>query len=193
MQELLNRSDERLWGIVSNGLELRLLRDNSSLTRQAYVEFDLEAMIDGEVYADFVAALARSATPSRVEGERPHECWLERWTQEAQKQGTRALDRLRDGVEAAITALGAASSPTRRTPRCETALRAGELSTAGLLPRAAAPRLPAALPLRRRGPRAAARPRARRARRASATRAATRPQRLRRLAERRRGTQHGDL
>ena len=38
---------------------LRVLRDNSALTRQAYVEFDLEAMFGGEVYADFVAALAR--------------------------------------------------------------------------------------------------------------------------------------
>ena len=42
VQELLNRSEERLWGIVTNGLVLRLLRDNASLTRQAYVEFDLE-------------------------------------------------------------------------------------------------------------------------------------------------------
>src|SRR2546428_11674840 len=52
--ELLNRSDERLWGFVSNGLTLRVLRDNSSLTRQAYVEFDLASMMDGDVYADFV-------------------------------------------------------------------------------------------------------------------------------------------
>ncbi|MEZ4522483.1 MAG: hypothetical protein R3A46_12695 [Thermomicrobiales bacterium] len=29
-------------------------RDNVSLTCQAYVEFDLEAMMNGEVYADFV-------------------------------------------------------------------------------------------------------------------------------------------
>lgn len=34
VQELLNRSDEHLWGIVSNGLRLRLLRNNVSLTRQ---------------------------------------------------------------------------------------------------------------------------------------------------------------
>ena len=54
MQELLNRSSDRLWGIVSNGLVLRLLRDNVSLTRQAYVEFDIEAMFSGELYADFV-------------------------------------------------------------------------------------------------------------------------------------------
>ncbi len=40
-QELLNRSGEHLWGVVSNGLRLRLLRKNVSLTRQAYVEFDL--------------------------------------------------------------------------------------------------------------------------------------------------------
>src|SRR5437764_3750776 len=48
LQEFLNRSDQHLWGIVSNGLRLRLLRDNISLTRQAYVEFDLEAMMAGE-------------------------------------------------------------------------------------------------------------------------------------------------
>ena len=47
----------------------------------------------------------------------------------------------------------AASSPTRPTPTLRDALRAGELSTAGLLPRAPAPRLPAAVPVRRRGPR----------------------------------------
>lgn len=48
LQEFLNRSDEHLWGFVSNGFTLRILRDNRSLTRQAYVEFDLEAMMEGE-------------------------------------------------------------------------------------------------------------------------------------------------
>ena len=32
VQEFLNRSDSHLWGIVSNGRTLRLLRDNASLT-----------------------------------------------------------------------------------------------------------------------------------------------------------------
>ena len=49
VQELLNRSEAHLWGMVSNGLRLRILRDNVSLTRQAYVEFDLEAMMNGEL------------------------------------------------------------------------------------------------------------------------------------------------
>jgi hypothetical protein len=105
VQELLNRSDDHLWGIVSNGLRLRLLRDNRSLTRQAYVEFDLAAMLEGQVYADF-ALLFLLLHQSRVEAERAEECWLERWAQAAAEQGTRALDRLRSGVEEAITALG---------------------------------------------------------------------------------------
>ncbi len=105
VQELLNRSEEHLWGIVSNGLRLRVLRNNASLTRQAYVEFDLEAMMNGEVYADF-ALLWLLCHQSRVEAERPAECWLEKWSRTALEQGTRALDQLRNGVERAITALG---------------------------------------------------------------------------------------
>lgn len=105
VQELLNRSDEHLWALVSNGRRLRLLRDNLSLTRQAYVEFDLEALMEGQVYPDF-ALLWLLCHQSRVEGETPEECWLERWARAAQEQGTRALDRLRDGVAEAISALG---------------------------------------------------------------------------------------
>ena len=107
VQELLNRSSEHLWGIVSNGLRLRVLRDNARLTRQAYVEFDLQAMMDGEVYADF-ALLWLVGHQSRFEigaGEATSPL-LEQWMKAAQDQGTRALDQLRGGVEAAITALG---------------------------------------------------------------------------------------
>lgn len=126
VQELLNRSDERLWGFVSNGLTLRVLRDNSSLTRQAYVEFDLASMMDGDVYADFVV-LWLVCHESRIEGDTPHECWLERWSQEAVKQGTRALDSLRAGVEAAISALGGGFLSHPANTELRDALRSGEL------------------------------------------------------------------
>lgn len=106
LQELLNRSNERLWGIVSNGLVLRILRDNVSLTRQTYLEFDLEAMFTGEVYSDFVL-LWLICHQSRVEADRPEDCWLERWGRTAVEDGTRALDALRQGVEEAIETLGA--------------------------------------------------------------------------------------
>jgi hypothetical protein len=127
-QELLSRSEERLWGFVSNGLQLRILRDNSALTRQAYVEFDLEQMLDSEAYSDFVL-LWLLCHQSRVEGERPHECWLERWSQEAQKQGTRALDNMRDGVERAIVALGVGFVAHVANGSLRDGLRAAELST----------------------------------------------------------------
>ena len=105
LQDLLNRSPERLWGIVSNGLELRVLRDSVALTRQAYVEFDLEAMMDGEVYADFTV-LWLLAHQSRVEADNPEACWLERWSHEARTQGSRALEHLSEGVQAAVEKLG---------------------------------------------------------------------------------------
>ncbi len=105
VQEFLNRSDAHLWAFVSNGLQLRILRDNVSLTRQAYVEFDLEAIMEGEIYSDF-AVLWLLCHQSRVEGDPPEDCWLERWTKLAYEQGTRALEHLREGVRAAINALG---------------------------------------------------------------------------------------
>jgi N-6 DNA Methylase len=105
VQELLNASEERLWGVVSNGLTLRLLRDNATLTRTAYLEFDLQSMMRGEVYSDFVL-LWLCMHESRLEGEPPSSCWLERWYEEAEAQGTRALDHLRQGVEEAIRVLG---------------------------------------------------------------------------------------
>ncbi len=105
VQELLNRSDDLLWGMASNGLVLRLLRDNASLSRQAYVEFDLAAMMDGELYSDFTL-LWLLLHVSRVEAEKPEASVLEAWTKAAREEGLRALDTLRDGVEKALEVLG---------------------------------------------------------------------------------------
>lgn len=104
VQEFLNRSDDSLWAFVSNGRRLRVLRDNAALSRQAYVEFDLEAMFDGEVYPDFVI-LWTLCHVTRTEGT-PETCWLETWSLSAREHGTRVLEDLRIGVEKAIAALG---------------------------------------------------------------------------------------
>lgn len=143
LQVFLNRSDDNLWGFVSNGLRLRILRDNVSLVRQSYVEFDLEAMMDGEVYADFVL-LWLLCHQSRVEGARPADCWLEKWMKTAEDQGTRALEQLRVGVERAINALGAgvvcrvvfhpAAAPDCRTPARDAARRPVREPAAGDAP-----------------------------------------------------------
>lgn len=113
-QEALNASDASLWAIVSNGLRLRILRDNPSLTRPVYVEVDLEAIFNEELYADFVAFwllahASRFAMPQpggEAKPSGPADCPWERWRNAGQESGVRARDRLRVGVADALRALG---------------------------------------------------------------------------------------
>lgn len=82
VQEFLNRSPGHLWAIVSNGLRLRLLRDSRALSRQSFLEFDLEAMFAGEVYSDFALLwlIVHATRFAPREAQRPETCWLEEWT-----------------------------------------------------------------------------------------------------------------
>jgi len=47
VQEFLNRT-EHLWGIVTNGLVLRVLRKSPAVRRQAYLEFDLQTLFEAD-------------------------------------------------------------------------------------------------------------------------------------------------
>lgn len=78
VQLLLNASDNSLWGMVSNGLRWRVLRDDNSLSRQSLVEFDLEAIFEGQLYDEFLLFYLL-CHQSRVKSDRAEECWLERW------------------------------------------------------------------------------------------------------------------
>ncbi|MDW8186385.1 MAG: hypothetical protein RMM07_14160, partial [Anaerolineae bacterium] len=106
LQDYLNAS-EHLWGLVTNGRSLRLLRQTPFLRRQAYLEVDLEGLMEGDAQAEFALLfrlLHRSRLPRRAEEGR--ECLLERYHQEAVAQGDRARERLRDGVERFLEELG---------------------------------------------------------------------------------------
>ncbi|MGZ3119074.1 Eco57I restriction-modification methylase domain-containing protein [Streptomyces sp. H62] len=108
VQECLNRTEAHLWGVLTNGRQVRLLRDSSALATASYVEFDLEAIFDGELFSEFVL-LYRVLHVSRfevAEDTPPSACRLEKWRTEAIASGTRALDQLRRGVQDAITSLG---------------------------------------------------------------------------------------
>lgn len=109
IQELLNRSQEHLWAIVSNGAALRILRDASTLVGPSYVEFDLEAIFEDRLFSDFVA-LYLICHQSRFEATDADlglaSCWLERWRNLAVEAGTRALGGLRVGVHDAIETIG---------------------------------------------------------------------------------------
>jgi hypothetical protein len=105
VQELLNRTGEHLWAVLTNGRRLRLLRDNIVMGRPAYVEFDLEGMFSGEQFADFAVMFALIHA-TRLRSEMPEDCWLERWRTLAIAEGTRALEHLRVGVTNALQTLG---------------------------------------------------------------------------------------
>jgi hypothetical protein len=106
LQEYLNRT-EHLWGVVTNGRILRVLRDCQLLSRQAYIEFDLEAMLEGERLADFALLwrlVHRTRLPLGMED--ASTCYLEQYYATSVEQGGRVRERLRDGVEAALAAFG---------------------------------------------------------------------------------------
>lgn len=131
VQELLNRSDEHLWAILSNGQVLRLLRDSTSLVGSAYVEFDLEAIFDGDLFADFLL-LYTLCQVSRLEVRDsevgPASCRLEQWRTDAVESGSRALNLLRDGVVDALRTLGVGFLAHPANASLREKLAAGELS-----------------------------------------------------------------
>jgi len=105
LQEFLNRT-EALWGLVTNGKVLRLLRDSTYIRRQCYLEFDLVAIFEQQLFQDF-AVLYRLLHRSRLPHpeEEPSRCFLEQYYQYSIEQGGRVRDRLRDGVEACLKRL----------------------------------------------------------------------------------------
>ena len=129
-QEYLNAAEGSLWGLVSDGTTLRILRDNASLTRPAWIEADLNRIFTEELYADF-AALWLLLHESRFgrEGQPVSECALETWREAGKKEGTRAREHLRRGVEDALVALGQGFLAHPENQALRAALQNGSLST----------------------------------------------------------------
>lgn len=131
VQEYLNRSDA-LWGLVTNGERLRLLRDSARITRPAYVEFDLRAMIEGNLYSEFVLLyrlLQRTRFPRG--GGDAASCPLEDYYQQGIDEGGRVREHLRDGVEQALQTLGTAFLAHPDSGELRERLRGGSLSATG--------------------------------------------------------------
>ncbi len=105
VQEVLNRSEE-LYGLVSNGRVLRLLRDSSRLAQLSCLEFDLERLFGDGLFADF-ALLWRLLHASRLplRRELAAQCWLERYHQDSLDAGSRIRAGLSRAVEQALKGL----------------------------------------------------------------------------------------
>ena len=109
LQDWLNAGEGALWGLCSNGVRLRLTRDNASLTRPAYIEADLRRIFEADLFADFAALwLLLHASRFGVAGAPPADCALERW-REAGQQGRRRRPR-----QAARRRRGGADQPRQR-------------------------------------------------------------------------------
>ena len=99
VQEFLNLKEEHLYAIVTNGLQLRLLRDSSRLVKLSYIEFDLEQMFTDGIFPDF-RILYRLLHASRmpVNSESITESLIELYHQDSLDSGS----RIRDGLSAAV-------------------------------------------------------------------------------------------
>lgn len=104
VQEYLNLSDQ-LYGIVTNGRVIRLLRDSSRLVKLTYLEFDLDRIFTDGLFADF-AVLYRllHATRLPVVQEGAAESLIERYHQDSIDSGARIREGLSRAVEEAIRA-----------------------------------------------------------------------------------------
>jgi hypothetical protein len=102
VQEYLNLHDE-LYGLVTNGRLLRLLRDSSRLVKLSYLEFDLERIFSDGLFADF-ALLYRLLHASRLPAapELAAESLIERYHQDSLDSGARIREGLSRAVEQAI-------------------------------------------------------------------------------------------
>lgn len=129
LQETLNASAAALWGIASDGLLLRIGRDNASLTRPAWIEADLSRIFTEDLYSDFAALwlLAHESRFGRA-GDPPEICPLEVWREAGREEGTRAREKLSGGFRQALEILGQGflSHPANRKLRA--GLHTGDLT-----------------------------------------------------------------
>ncbi len=129
LQEVLNAFGAALWGLASDGLSLRLARDNASLTRPAWIEADLARILTEGLYPDF-AALGLLAHESRFgRAEDPTgTCPLEAWREAGRQEGTRAREKLSVGFQQALEILGQGFLSDATNTKLRSALHAGDLT-----------------------------------------------------------------
>ena len=111
LQEFLNASDEHDWGVVTNGLTLRVLRDFYHTYTRGYVEFDLENMFTNRNYGDFRALYrlshaTRFIQPVVADEEDDTETPLEQLYQVALSTGVKVGQDLQENVVNALETLG---------------------------------------------------------------------------------------
>ena len=104
MQEYLNRT-EHLYGIITNGYRIRLLRDHHRLTGIQYVEWDLQQILEANDLASF-SILYRMLHISRIPEKQGADSLLENYHQRSVEDGHRVREKLKSAVNESLLILG---------------------------------------------------------------------------------------
>lgn len=126
MLEYLN-STENVYGIISNGQTIRLIRNSGQLVKVTYIEFDLRRMLEEDKYTEFCMMFRLlHASRFRTIGDEP--CIMERWFNMSIESGNRIRAGLSDAVKTAMELIGnaAVTSEGMGNQRLREALVAGE-------------------------------------------------------------------
>lgn len=106
MLDYLN-STEHVYGIVTNGQVLRVIRNTGQLVKLTYIEFDLRRMIEEDHYAEF-CLLFRLMHTSRFTHSGDDACIMEQWFNRSIESGNRIRAGLSDAVQKTMEVLGRA-------------------------------------------------------------------------------------
>ena len=102
-----SNSELSMWQLRTDGMKLRIMRDNQSFTRPAYVDADLQLMFENEDIASFRTLwLLIHRTRFGYSTVSTSDCTLEHWREKGTSEGEVARDRLADQVKDALNILG---------------------------------------------------------------------------------------
>ncbi len=107
MLEYLNAT-ECVYGIVSNGQTLRLLRNSGQLVKLTYIEFDLRRMLDEDKYTEF-CLMYRLLHASRFRQSGDEQTVMERWFNMSIESGNRIRAGLSRAVQTTMETIGQAA------------------------------------------------------------------------------------
>lgn len=132
MLEYLNAT-ENVYGIISNGQILRLIRNSGQLVKLTYIEFDLRRMLEEDKYTEF-CLMFRLLHASRFQAKGDEPCVMERWFNMSIESGNRIRNGLSLAVQKTMETIGNAvlTSEGKGNEALRNAFTEGTMDTAKL-------------------------------------------------------------
>ena len=104
MLEYLNAT-ENVYGVISNGQIVRLIRNSGQLVKLTYIEFDLRRMLEEDKYTEF-CLMFRLLHASRFRASDDEPCVMERWFNMSIESGNRIRNGLSRAVQTTMETIG---------------------------------------------------------------------------------------